>query len=98
MKVFQNGVIKRMFGYKRDKITGGWKKIPNEKLHNLYLLQIIIIIIIRMIKSRRERWAKHVPGRGKVRNEYNILIENPESEEIARSEIGNRGRKIEKIG
>jgi hypothetical protein len=50
----------RMFGPKRDEVTGGWRKLRNEELHNLYFSPNVI----RMIKSRRMRWAGHVALRG----------------------------------
>jgi hypothetical protein len=53
--VFENRVL-RMFGPKRDGVTGGWRKLHNEELHNLYSWPSII----RIIKSRRMRWAGHV--------------------------------------
>jgi hypothetical protein len=52
--VFENRVLRRIFGPKRDEVTGGWRKLHNEKLHNLYSLPNII----RMIKSMRMRWAE----------------------------------------
>jgi hypothetical protein len=54
--VFENRVLRRIFGPKRDEVTGDWRKLHNEELHNLYSLPNII----RMIKSRRMRWAGHV--------------------------------------
>jgi hypothetical protein len=54
--VFENRVLRRIFGPKRDEVAGGWKKLHNEELHNLYSSPSII----RMIKSRRMRWAGHV--------------------------------------
>jgi hypothetical protein len=56
--VFENRVLRRIFGPKRDEVTGGWRKLHNEELHNLYSSPSII----RMIKSRRMRWAWHVAG------------------------------------
>jgi hypothetical protein len=52
----RTGVLRRMFEPKRDEVTGGWRKLHNEKLHNLYSSPSII----RMIKSRRMRWAGNV--------------------------------------
>jgi hypothetical protein len=49
-------VLRRIFGQKRDEVTGGWRKLHNEKLHNLFSWPSII----RMITSRRIRWARHV--------------------------------------
>jgi hypothetical protein len=56
LRVFENRVLRRIFGPKRDEVTGGWRKMHNEELHNLYSSPSII----RMIKSRRMRWAGHV--------------------------------------
>jgi hypothetical protein len=53
--VFENKVLRRIFGLKRDEVMGGWRKL-HEELHKLYSSSIII----RMIKSRRIRWAVHV--------------------------------------
>jgi hypothetical protein len=53
--MFENRVLRRIFGPKRDKVVGGWRKLHNEKLCNLYSL----LSIIGMIKSRRMRWAGH---------------------------------------
>jgi hypothetical protein len=59
--VFENRVLRRIFGPKRDEVTGGWRKLYNEELHNFYSSPSII----RMIKSRRRmRWAGHVARRG----------------------------------
>jgi hypothetical protein len=71
--VFENRVLRRMFGPKRDKVTGSWRKLHNEELHNLYSSPSII----RMIKSRRIRWAGHVARMGEKRNAYRILVGNP---------------------
>jgi hypothetical protein len=60
LRVFENRVLRRIFGLKRDEVTGGSRKRHNEELHNLYSLPNII----RMIKSRRMRWAGNVAGMG----------------------------------
>jgi hypothetical protein len=54
LRVFENSVLRRIFGPKRDEVTGDWRKLHNEELHNLYSSPN------RMIKSRRMRWAGHV--------------------------------------
>jgi hypothetical protein len=54
LKVFENRVLSRIFGPKRDEVTGGWRKLHNEELHNLYSSPSII----RIIKSRRMRWGE----------------------------------------
>jgi hypothetical protein len=60
LRVFENRVLRRIFGTKGDEVTGGWRKLHNEELHNLYSSPSII----RMIKSRRMRWAWHVSRMG----------------------------------
>jgi hypothetical protein len=56
--VFENRVLRRIFGPKRDEVTGGWIKLYNEELHNLYSSPSIII----MTKSRRMGWARNLWG------------------------------------
>jgi hypothetical protein len=58
--VFENRVLRRIFGPKRDEVTGEWRKLHNKELHDLYSSPIII----RIIKSRRMRWAGHVARLG----------------------------------
>jgi hypothetical protein len=68
-------VLCRIFGPKRDEETGGWRKLHNEELHNLYSSPNVI----RMIKSRRMTWASHVARIGdEKKNAYMILVGNPE--------------------
>jgi hypothetical protein len=66
--------VRRIFRPKRDEVIGGWRKLYDEELHNLYCSPNII----RMIKSRRMRWAGHVTGMGENRNAYRILVRKPE--------------------
>jgi hypothetical protein len=61
LRVFENGVLKRIFVPKRDEVTGGWRKLHNEELHNLYSS----LSIIRMITSRRMRWTRNVASMGR---------------------------------
>jgi hypothetical protein len=72
--VFENRVLRRIFGPKRDEVTGDWRKLHNEELHNLYSSPNII----RMIKSMRMRWEGHVTRTGEKRNAFRILVEKPE--------------------
>jgi hypothetical protein len=65
-------VLRRIFGLKRDEVTGDWTKLHNEELRNFYSSPNII----RMIKSMRMRWAGHVERMGETRNAYRILWEN----------------------
>jgi hypothetical protein len=59
--VFENRVLRRIFGLKRDEVTGEWRKLHNKELHDLYSSPSII----RIIKSRRMRWASHVAQMGR---------------------------------
>jgi hypothetical protein len=72
--VFENRVLRRIFGTKRDEVTGEWRKLHNEELRDLYLSPSII----RIIKSRRMRWAGHVARNGEKRNAYRLLVVQPE--------------------
>jgi hypothetical protein len=62
--VFENRVLRRIFGSKRGEVMGGWRKLHNEELHNLYSSPCII----------RMRWAGHVARMGEKRNAYRILV------------------------
>jgi hypothetical protein len=72
--VFENRVLRKMFGPKRDEVTGEWKKLHNEELHVSYSS----LSIIRIIKSRRMRWVGHVARMGEKKNAYRLLVGNPE--------------------
>jgi hypothetical protein len=72
--VFENRVLRRIFGPKRDEVTGEWRKLHNEELHNLYSSPDII----RRGKSRRMRWAGHVARMGEERKMYKVLVVKPE--------------------
>jgi hypothetical protein len=73
-RVFKNNLLRRIFGLKRDEVTGGWIKLHNEGLHGLYSSPSII----RIIKSRRMRWAEHVARMGEKRNACRLLVGKPE--------------------
>ena len=70
MSVFENKVLKRIFGPKRDEVTGEWRKLHNEELNDLYSS----LNIVRVIKSRRMRWAGHVACTGEERGVYRVLM------------------------
>jgi hypothetical protein len=63
LRVFENRVLRRIFGPKRDGVTGGWRKLHNEELHNLYSSPSII----RIIRSRKMMWAGYVVSMGEER-------------------------------
>jgi hypothetical protein len=72
--VFENRVLRRIFGSKRDEVTGEWRNLHNEELQNLYSSPSII----RIIKSRRMRWAGHVARMGGKRKAYRIFVGKPQ--------------------
>jgi hypothetical protein len=67
-------VLRRIFGPKRDEVTGGWRKLHTEELRNFYSSPSII----RIIKSRRIRWTGHVVRKGEKRKAYRLLVGKPE--------------------
>jgi hypothetical protein len=73
LRVFENRVLRKIFGPKRDEVTGGWRKLHNEELHSLYSAPGIVMVI----KVRRMRWAGHVARMGEVRGAY-IFVGRPE--------------------
>ncbi|KAJ4439207.1 hypothetical protein ANN_07326 [Periplaneta americana] len=74
LRVFENKVLRKIFGAKRDEVTGEWRKLHNAELHALYSSPDII----RNIKSRRLRWAGHIAHMGESRNAYRVLVGRPE--------------------
>ena len=70
LRVFESRVLRKIFGSKRDEVTGEWRKLPNEELNDLYCSPIIV----RVIKSRRMRWAGHVACVGERRGVYRVLV------------------------
>jgi hypothetical protein len=73
MKVFENRVLRRIFGPKRDEIIGGRIKLYNEELHNLYTSSNII----RMIKSKRMKWTRSIARMGDKQNTHKVLVGKP---------------------
>jgi len=73
LRVFENRVLRRTFGLKRDEVRGEWRKLHNEELNDLYSLPNIV----RLIKSRRMRWAGHVERVGDRRGVYRVLVGRP---------------------
>ena len=74
LRVFENRVLRRVFGPKRDEVTGEWRKLHNEELSALYSLPSIM----RVVKSRRMRWAGHVARMGEGRGVHRVLVGKPE--------------------
>jgi hypothetical protein len=84
---FQNRVLKRVFGHKRDEVTGEWRKLHNEELNDLYSLPNIV----RVAKSRRTKWARNVARMGEGRGVHRVLVEKPEG----KSPLGRPRRRWE---
>jgi len=72
--VFENRVLRRVFGPKRDEVTGKWRKLHNEELNDLYSLPNIV----QVVKSRRMRWAGHMERMGEDRGVHRVLVGKPE--------------------
>ena len=74
LSVFETRVLRRVFGPKRDEVTGEWRKLRNEELSDRYSLPNIV----RVVKSRRMRWAGHVARMGEGRGVHRVLVGKPE--------------------
>jgi hypothetical protein len=73
LRVFDNRVLRRIFGPKKDEVRGEWRRLHNEELHDLYSSPNVI----RVIKSRRMRWAGYVARMGDRRGAYRVLVGRP---------------------
>jgi hypothetical protein len=89
LRVFDNRVLRRVFGLKRDEVTGEWRRLHNKELYALYSSPNII----RVMKSRRLRWAGHVACMGERRGSYRALVGKPEG----RRPLGRPRRSWEDI-
>jgi hypothetical protein len=74
LRVFENRVLRKVFGPKRDEVTGEWRKLHNEELNDLYSLPNIV----RVVKSRRTRWGGDVARMGEERGVHRVLVGKPE--------------------
>ena len=74
LRVFENRVLRTVFGPKRDEVTGEWRKLHNEEISELYSLPNIV----RVVKSKRMRWAGHVARMGEGRGVHRVLVVKPE--------------------
>jgi len=72
--MFENRVLRRVFGPKREVVTGKWRKLHNEELRDLYSLPNIV----QVVKSRRMRWAGHLARMGEGRGVHRVLVGKPE--------------------
>jgi len=78
LRVFENRVLRRVFGSKRDEVKGEWRKLHNEELSDLYSLPNIVWVV----KSRRMRWAGHVVCMGEGRGLHRVLVGKPEGKRL----------------
>ena len=85
LRVLENRVLRRVFGPKRDEVTGEWRKLHNEELSDLYSLPIFV----RVVKSRRMRWVGHVARIGERRGVQRVLVGKPEG----KRQLGRRRRR-----
>jgi hypothetical protein len=74
LRVFENMVLRRIFGPRRDEVMGEWRRLHNEEINDLHSSPNIV----RAIKSRRMRWTVHVAGMGEGRGVYRVLVGKPE--------------------
>ena len=74
LRVYENRVLRKVFGPKRDEVTGEWRKLHNEELNDLYSLPSIV----RVVKSRRMGWAGHVARMGEDRGVHRVLVGKPD--------------------
>jgi len=74
LRVFENRVLRRVLGSNRDEVTGEWRKLHNEELRGFYSLPNIV----RVVKSRRMRWAELVARMGEGRGVHRVLVGKPE--------------------
>jgi hypothetical protein len=86
-RVFENRVLRKVFGPKRDEVTGEWRKLHNEELNDLYSLPNIV----RVVKSKRMRWVGHVARLGEERGVQRVLVGKPEG----KRPLGRPRRRLE---
>jgi len=98
LRVFENMVLRRIFGPRRDEVTKEWRRLHNEELNDLYCSPNIV----RVIKSRRIRWAGHVARMGEERGVYGVLAGKPEGKKPLgrprRRWVGNIRRDLQEVG
>jgi len=78
LRVFENRVLRRIFGPRRDEVTGEWRRLHNEELNDLHSSPYVV----RVIKSRRMRWVGHVARMGEERGVYKVLVRKPEGKRL----------------
>ena len=98
LRVFENMVLRRIFGTRSDEVTGEWRRLHNKELNDLYSSPNIV----RVIKSRRMRWAGHVARIGEEREVYRVLVGKPEGRKPLgkprRRWVGNIRVDLQEVG
>ena len=98
LRVFENMVLRSIFGPRRDEVTGEWRRLHNEELNYLYSSTNIV----RVIKSRRMRWAGHVARMDEKRWAYRVLVGKPEGKRPLgrprRRWVDNIGMDLQEVG
>ena len=97
-RVFENMVLRRIFGPRRDEVTGEWRRLHKEELNDLYSSPNIV----RVIKSRRMRWVGHVERMGEEREVYRVLLGKPDGRRpLGRPKhrwVGNIRTDLQEVG
>jgi len=98
LRVFENMVLRRIFGPRSDEVKGEWRRLHNEELNDLYSSPYIV----RVIKSRRMRWAEHVARMGEERGVYRVLLGKTEGkrplERHRRGWVDNIRMDLQEVG
>jgi len=98
LRVFENMVLRRIYGPRRDEVTGEWRRLDNEELNDLYSSPNIVWVI----KSRRMKWAGHVAHMGEERGVYRVLVRKPERKRPLgrprRRWVGNIRMDLQEVG
>jgi hypothetical protein len=82
LRVFENRVLRRIIGSKRDEITGKWRRLHNKELYDMYSS----VNFIRVIKSRRMKWAGHVARMGERTGAYRVIVRKAEDSTTLKTE------------
>ena len=98
LRVFENMVLRRIFGPRRDEVTGEWRRLYNDELNDLYSSPNIV----RVIRSRRMRWAGHVACMGEERGVYRVLLGKSEGRRLLerprRRRVDNIRMDLQEVG
>jgi len=94
LRVFENMMLRRIFGPRRDEVTGEWRRLHYEELNDLNCPPNMV----RVIKSRRMRWVRHVARMGEERGVYRVLAGKPEGRRPRRRWVDNIRMDLQEVG